>query len=64
LLSFRELARRLVQDPDFPPVIEVGRSKAVDWRLAAPYFRNRNVRQGQRTDLLRRREAEGGGSGG
>lgn len=69
MVSFRELARRLVaegvvpaishqrvsqlsrDDPKFPPVVPVGRSKAVDWRLALPYFRTRQPRQGQRTDL-------------
>ncbi|MFD1832427.1 hypothetical protein ACFSJS_22665 [Streptomyces desertarenae] len=78
MVSFRELARRLVadgvverithqrvsqlsrDDPEFPPTIKVGRSKAVDYRLAAPYFRTRKSRQGQRTDLLRERPpAEG-----
>ncbi|MFI0914198.1 hypothetical protein [Streptomyces abikoensis] len=77
LLSFRELARRLVtegvveqishqrvsqlsrEDPNFPPVVPVGRSKAVDWRLAVPYFRTRVKRQGQRTDLKRGVESEG-----
>jgi hypothetical protein len=71
MVSFRELARRLVaeqvvpaishqrvsqlsrEDPKFPPVIEVGRAKAVDWHLALPYFRDRKSRQGQRTDLAR-----------
>lgn len=69
MVSFRELARRLVaegivetishqrvskiasEDPDFPPVIQIGRSNAVDYRLAAPYFRNRITRPGWRTDL-------------
>lgn len=68
MVSFRELARRLVadgivqishqrvskisrDDPDFPPVIEVGGAKAVDYRLARPYFQTRKSRQGQRTDL-------------
>jgi hypothetical protein len=69
MVSFRELARRLVaeqvvesishqrvsqlsrEDPDFPPVVPVGRSKAVDWRLALPYFRARVTRPGWRTDL-------------
>ncbi|MFD3827688.1 hypothetical protein [Streptomyces sp. NPDC058621] len=69
MVSFRELARRLVaeqvvknishqrvsqlsrEDPAFPPVVEVGRSKAVDWRLALPYFRARTPRPGWRTDL-------------
>ena len=74
LLSFRELARRLVaekvvpkishqrvsqlsrEDPDFPPVIPVGRSLAVDWRLAEPYFRQRKGGQGRRTDLEKPKE--------
>jgi proteasome assembly chaperone (PAC2) family protein len=72
MMSFRELARRLVdehivksmshqrvsqlhrEDPEFPPVVTVGRSKAVDWRKARPYFENRKSRQGQRTDLHER----------
>ncbi|WP_445524777.1 hypothetical protein [Streptomyces cyslabdanicus] len=69
MVSFRELARRLVadgiverithqrvskiskEDPGFPPVVKVGRSNAVDYRLAAPYFRSRITRPGWRTDL-------------
>lgn len=69
MVSFRELARRLVEDgivssisnqrvsqlartdPDFPPVVQIGRSKAVDYRAARPYFATRKSRQGQRTDL-------------
>jgi len=69
MVSFRELARRLVadgiverishqrvskiaeSDPAFPPVVPVGSSKAVDYRLAAPYFRDRITRPGWRTDL-------------
>ncbi|KOT79271.1 hypothetical protein ADK70_31280 [Streptomyces rimosus subsp. pseudoverticillatus] len=69
MVSFRELARRLVaegvvasishqrvsqlsrDDPDFPPVVQVGRAKAVDWRAARPYFAKRRSRQGERTDL-------------
>lgn len=62
LISLRELARRLGishqrvsqlsrSDPTFPPLILVGRSKAVDWKQAEPYFRDRVTRQGERTDL-------------
>ncbi len=69
MVSFRELARRLIadgvvekishqrvsqlsrDDPGFPPVVQIGRSKAVDYRLAAPYFRTRQKRPGWRTDL-------------
>ena len=69
MVSFRELARRLVadgvvakishqrvskiaqEDPAFPPVMQVGRSKAVDYRLARPYFATRTTRPGWRTDL-------------
>lgn len=71
MVSFRELARRLVADgvvagithqrvstlartdPNFPPVVPVGRSKAVDYRLARPYFAARKSQQGRRTDLER-----------
>lgn len=69
MLSFRELARRLVADgvvekithqrisqlakgdAGFPPVVRIGRSSAVDYRAARPYFAARKSRQGQRTDL-------------
>lgn len=69
MVSFRELARRLLadgvvermthqrvsqlsrEDPAFPPVVQIGRSKAVDYRVARPYFAGRKSRQGQRTDL-------------
>ncbi|MFC8625637.1 hypothetical protein [Streptomyces anulatus] len=69
MLSFRELARRLVADgvvekithqrisqlskadEAFPPVVRIGRSSAVDYRAARPYFAGRKSRQGQRTDL-------------
>ncbi|MET8707798.1 hypothetical protein ACFV2A_01470 [Streptomyces californicus] len=69
MLSFRELARRLVADgvvekithqrisqlargdAEFPPVVQIGRSSAVDYRAARPYFAARKSRQGQRTDL-------------
>ena len=69
MVSFRELARRLVadgivetishqrlskisrEDPAFPPVVKIGSSNAVDYHLAAPYFRKRVTRPGRRTDL-------------
>ncbi|MBH1938965.1 hypothetical protein I5Q34_32690 [Streptomyces sp. AV19] len=75
MVSFRELARRLVaegvvdgishqrvsqlhrDDPDFPPVVQIGRAKAVDWKQAVPYFRTRVKRQGRRTDLQRKATA-------
>ncbi|MFJ9644998.1 hypothetical protein [Streptomyces sp. NPDC101206] len=81
MVSFRELARRLVADgvvpsithqriskiaetdPDFPPVVPVGRSKAVDYRAARPYFASRKSRQGERTDLKSRPAADGSGAG-
>ncbi|MGA5820849.1 hypothetical protein ACPC54_23650 [Kitasatospora sp. NPDC094028] len=73
MVSFRELARRLVkegildgishqrvsqlsrEDPKFPPVVTVGRAKAVDWHAAVPYFQAREGGQGRRTDLERKR---------
>ncbi|MFE4647721.1 hypothetical protein [Streptomyces sp. NPDC056707] len=70
MVSFRELARRLISDgvvkgithqrisqirrddpKGFPPVVPIGRSLAVDYRLARPYFASRKSRQGRRTDL-------------
>ncbi len=77
MVSFRELARRLVDegvverithqrisqirrdDPEgFPPVVPIGRSLAVDYRVARPYFAGRKSRQGERTDLKRRDSEE------
>lgn len=49
-MSHQRVSQLSREDPTFPPVVPVGRSKAVDWRLAAPYFRERVKRQGQRTD--------------
>lgn len=50
-ISHQRLSQISREDPKFPPIVTVGRSKAVDWRKAEPYFRSRGVRQGQRTDL-------------
>jgi hypothetical protein len=47
-MSHQRVSQLSREDPAFPPVVPVGRSKAVDWRLAAPYFRKRVKRQGQR----------------
>ena len=59
-ISHQRVSQLSREDPAFPAVVTVGRSKVVDWRAARPYFAGRNVRQGQRTDLDRKR-AEGGG---
>lgn len=48
-MSHQRVSQLSREDPAFPPVVMIGRSKAVDWRLAAPYFRKRIKRQGQRT---------------
>ncbi|MGW1961799.1 hypothetical protein ACWCPD_16165 [Streptomyces sp. NPDC001935] len=50
-MSHQRVSQLSREDPNFPPTVPVGRSKAVDWRLAAPYFRERVKRQGRRTDL-------------
>lgn len=50
-ISHQRVSQISREDPKFPPIVMVGRAKAVDWRKAEPYFRGRNVRQGQRTDL-------------
>ncbi|WP_267244376.1 hypothetical protein [Streptomyces sp. PR69] len=52
-MSHQRVSQLSREDPEFPPVAEVGRSKVVDWRLAAPYFRKRRKRQGKRSDLER-----------
>jgi hypothetical protein len=59
-ISHQRVSQLSREDPDFPPVVFVGRSKAVDWRLAEPYFRLRKSGQGRRTDIERRRAAEAG----
>lgn len=50
-MSHQRVSQLSREDPGFPPVVTVGRAKAVDWRLAAPYFRGREKKQGRRTDL-------------
>ena len=47
----RQLA---ASDPDMPkPVFERGRLRLYDWSAMEPYFRHRETRQGQRTDLAK-----------
>lgn len=50
-MSHQRVSQLSREDPGFPPIVLIGRSKAVDWRLAGPYFRSRIKRQGERTDL-------------
>lgn len=50
-MSHQRVSQLAREDPAFPPILKIGRSHVVDWRLAAPYFRKRVKRQGQRTDL-------------
>lgn len=57
-MSHQRVSQLHRQDPDFPPVVEVGRAKAVDWMLARPYFQTRKSRQGERTDLPKKPVAE------
>lgn len=55
-MSHQRLSKIAATDPDFPPVVTIGSSKAVDYRLALPFFRTRKVRPGERTDLKPRPE--------
>lgn len=57
-ISHQRVSQLSREDPDFPETVTVGRSKAVDWRLAEPYFRQRKAGQGRRTDLEKKRAAE------
>lgn len=50
-MSHQRVSQLHRSDPNFPPVVQIGRSKAVDWRVARPYFATRKSRQGERTDL-------------
>jgi hypothetical protein len=59
-MSHQRVSQLSREDPEFPPVVLVGRSKAVDWRLAGLYFRKRTKRQGKRTDLPRKKEEPDG----
>ena len=52
VITHQRVSQISKEDPEnFPPVMPIGRSKAVDYRLAAPYFRKRVTRPGWRTDL-------------
>lgn len=45
----RQLTKR---DPAWPaPVLESGRTRVYEWKAVLRYFRTRQVRQGERTDL-------------
>ncbi|WP_280870446.1 hypothetical protein [Streptomyces sp. MJP52] len=50
-MTHQRLSQIAREDPDFPPVIKVGRTNAVDYRLAGAYFRKRRTRPGWRSDL-------------
>lgn len=50
-LTHQRVSQLAREDQAFPPVVQIGRSKAVDYRLARPYFANRQLRPGRRTDL-------------
>ncbi|WP_432160753.1 hypothetical protein [Streptomyces sp. NRRL F-5630] len=50
-ISHQRVSKIAQDDPAFPPVVKVGSSNVVDYRLAAPYFRDRVTRPGWRTDL-------------
>ena len=60
-ISRQRVQKLAIDDPEFPPTYLIGRSKAVDWRQAEPYFRKRKSQQGRRTDLERRRSEDVGG---
>ncbi|MET7648350.1 hypothetical protein ABZS83_32960 [Streptomyces sp. NPDC005426] len=50
-LTHQRVSQLARTDPEFPPVVQIGRSKAVDYTLARPYFAGRTLRPGRRTDL-------------
>lgn len=50
-MSHQRVSQLSRDDPEFPPVIPIGRSNAVDWDLARAYFRKRVKEQGKRSDL-------------
>lgn len=52
-MSHQRVSQLSREDPDFPPVMPVGRSLAVDWRLARPYF-ERHARAAAERDSRRR----------
>lgn len=59
-MSHQRVSQLAREDPSFPPTVRVGRSKAVDWKKAEPYFRRRVSRQGERTDLKNTAEQPAG----
>lgn len=50
-ISHQRVSQLAREDPAFPPTVLIGRSRAVDYRLARPYFAGRKTRPGWRTDL-------------
>lgn len=57
-LTHQRVSQIFQVDPTAPPLVPVGRSKAVSYELAAAFFKGRDVKQGQRTDLENKRKAE------
>lgn len=52
-MSHQRVSQLRRDDPEFPPVQQIGRAWVVDYRLARPYFTDRKarLRPGARTDL-------------
>lgn len=38
-MTHQRVSQLCRDDPDFPPVVTVGRTRVLDWNVARPYFR-------------------------
>lgn len=57
-MTHQRVSQLAKDDPDFPPVVPVGRSKAIDWRLGRPYFKAKATAAAQRDSRRRMPPAE------
>lgn len=62
-MSHQRVSQLSREDPNFPPVVPIGRSLAVDWRLARPYFQARAQAAAERDPRRRLPEGERPGGG-
>ncbi|MCP9205526.1 hypothetical protein [Streptomyces cucumeris] len=57
-MTHQRVSQLAKDDPDFPPVVTIGRSRAIDWKLGRPYFKAKAEAAAQRDSRRRMPSAE------
>lgn len=52
-MTHQRVSQLAKDDPDFPPVVTIGRSKVIDWKLGRPYFKAKAKAAAQRDSRRR-----------